>query len=123
MSNSIKKAINQLFEDAARSKSAMSRLLNPSTDGAGSRVYPARNTKNDAQYGIRVDKGEAVHGQPNILRLHLQINSNAESKTLRDMAKKDPHRVVSTADVDTQQDVTKENIEELRAQFKRNLKA
>jgi hypothetical protein len=122
MSNSVKKAIRKLFDDAAKSKSAMSRLLNPTADGAGSRVYPARNAKNDAKYGIRVDKGEAVHGQPNELRLHLQINSNAESKTLRDLAKKDPHRVVSTADVDAQQGATKESLKDLEAQFTKNLK-
>ncbi|KAF1935992.1 hypothetical protein EJ02DRAFT_482698 [Clathrospora elynae] len=39
MSNSVKKAIQKLFDDAAKSKSTMSRLLNPSADGAGSRVY------------------------------------------------------------------------------------
>lgn len=80
------------------------------------------NAKNDAKCGIRIDKGEAVNGQSNKLRLHLQINSNAESKTLRDLAKKDPHRVVSTADVDTQQGAPKESLEDLEAQFKKNLK-
>lgn len=122
MSKSVKKAITKLFDDAAKSKSAMSRLLNPGTDGAGSRVYPARDSKNDTKYGIRIDKGEAVHDQPNTLRLHLQINSNAESKTLRDLAKKDPHRVVSTADITIQQAPAEDNLESLEAQFTKNLK-
>ncbi|KAF2746696.1 hypothetical protein M011DRAFT_444994 [Sporormia fimetaria CBS 119925] len=95
MSNSVKKAVKSLFEDAAKSQSAMTRLLNPAADGAGSRVYPARNPKNDAKYGIHVDKGEPVHDEPNKIRLKLQINSNADSTTLRDLAKKNPHRVVT----------------------------
>ncbi|KAF1967047.1 hypothetical protein BU23DRAFT_603146 [Bimuria novae-zelandiae CBS 107.79] len=45
MSNSVKKAIQKLFDDAAKSKSAMSRLLNPTADSAGRRVYPTRNAK------------------------------------------------------------------------------
>ncbi|KAI8939219.1 hypothetical protein NX059_005047 [Plenodomus lindquistii] len=122
MSNSVKKAIRKLLEDTVKTKSAMARLLNPNMDGAGSRVYPARNAKNDAKYGIRVDKGEAVHGQPNKLRLHLQVNSHVDSKSLQDLAKKDPHRVVSTADIDTSQSATEEGLKELEAQFEKNLK-
>lgn len=60
MSNSVKKAIQKLFEDASKSKSAMKRLLNPGSDGAGSRVFPSMTAKNDAKYGIRIDKGEPV---------------------------------------------------------------
>ncbi|KAE8151529.1 hypothetical protein BDV25DRAFT_152518 [Aspergillus avenaceus] len=121
MTSAIKKAIKTLFDDAARSKSAMARLLNPAAEGAGGRVYPAKNAKNDKRYGIRIDKGEAVHNKPNTIRLKLQINSNAESSTLRNLAKSDPHRVVSNADVDTQQEVTKENLDKMEDDFIENL--
>jgi hypothetical protein len=117
MSNSIKKAIEHLFDDVARNKSAMKKLLNPSVGGAGSRVIPARNEKNDVKYGIRIDKGEPVAGKANILRLHLQINSNAQSKTLRDLAKKDPHKVIAIADVDTSQEVDQKNLDKIEEQF------
>ena len=121
MASSVKKALKSLFDDAARSKSAMARLLNPTQEGAGGRVYPARNAKNDQRYGIRIDKGEPVHDKPNTIRLKLQINSNAESATLRNLAKGNPHRVISNADVDTEQDVTKENLDKVEEEFLKNL--
>jgi hypothetical protein len=77
-------------------------------------VYPARNQKNDAKYGIRIDKGEAVHGQPHVGRLKLQASSNADSKTIKDLAKKDPHAVLATVDVDTTQEATEDNLEKLK---------
>ena len=121
MSNAVRKAIRTLFKDASKSKSAMKRLLNPAEEGAGSRVYPARTAKNDQHYGIRIDKGEPVAGKANTIRLKLQINSNAESKTLRELAKKDPHKVVSVADVDTKQDVTEENLGMIEEDFIQNV--
>ncbi|KGO76260.1 hypothetical protein PITC_036860 [Penicillium italicum] len=122
MATAIKKALRSLFDDAARTKSAMSRLLNPSAEGPGGRVYPARSQKNDQLYGIRIDRGELVRGKPGFLRLKLQINSNAASKTLRDIAAKDSHQVVSEVDVDTNQDVTKENLEKIQQDFIDNLR-
>lgn len=50
------------------------------------------------------------------------INHNTESKTLLDVGKKDPRRIISTAAVNTQQGTTKDSLEDLEAQFKKNLK-
>lgn len=121
MANAVRKAMSKMFEDAAKSEGAMRRLLNPSSDGAGSRVFPARNDKNDKNYGLRIDKGELVDGNPNIIRLKLQANSNAESSTIRDMARKNPHRVLSTADVDTTQPANKDGLGKLKSNFNSNL--
>jgi len=121
MASSVKKAIRSLFEDAAKSNSAMKRLLNPTVEGAGTRVFPARTPKNDQRYGIRIDKGESVKGKTDSVRLKLQINSNAESKTLRELAKKNPHRVVSTVDIDTSQDVTEGNLKKVEDELLNNL--
>ncbi|KAH8589705.1 hypothetical protein B0O99DRAFT_332067 [Bisporella sp. PMI_857] len=122
MSSAIKKAIEKLFGDAQKSKGAITRLTKPSTEGAGGRVYPARNQKNDAKYGIRIDKGEEVHGQPNVVRLELQANSNADSKTIKDLARKDPHAVLATVDVDTTQEATEENLAKVKEDLLSNLK-
>jgi hypothetical protein len=110
MASAIKKAVEKLFSDAAKSSGAITRLTKPSADGSGGRVYPARNQKNDSKYGVRIDKGEAVAGQSHIVRLKLQANSNADSKTIRDIAKKDPHRILATVDVDTTQEDTEDNL-------------
>lgn len=110
MVRAVKEAVRRLFTDIAQSQSAMRRVLNPAVEGAGSRVYPARNNKNDEKYGIRIDKGEAVHGKPNVVRLKLQLNSNAARKTIRDLASKDPHKVIANVDVDNTQQLTRENL-------------
>jgi len=122
MASVARKAIQTLFDDAAKNKSAMKRLLNPTMEDAGSRVFPARTAKHDQRYGIRIDKGEPVKGKPDTIRLHLQINSNAKSKTLRDLVKEDSHKVISVADIDTTQEVTGENLNKVKEQFLKNFK-
>lgn len=117
MANAVKKALGELFTDISKSKSSLERLLKPSADGAGSRVLPPRNAKNDSRYGLRIDKGEPVQGKENTIRLKLQINSNATNKTLRDLAKKDSHKVVATADVDSTQEASQENLEKVKQDF------
>ena len=66
-------------------------------------------------------QGEPVHDKPNTVRLKLQINSNAESPTLRKLAAKAPHRTISNVDVDSQQDVTEENLKKMKEEFLNNL--
>ncbi|KAL2054581.1 hypothetical protein ABVK25_004883 [Lepraria finkii] len=82
MANAVKTALAELFADVSKSKSGLQRLLKPSPDGAGSRVFPSKTTKNDGRYGVRIDKGEPVEGKQNTIRLKMQINSNATNKTL-----------------------------------------
>lgn len=117
MANAVKAAIKQLFEDISQSQSALKRLLNPAVDGAGSRVYPSKTAKNDSKYGIRIDKGEPVQGKPNVIRLKLQLNSNATSKAIKDLAKKNSHKVVATYDVDTTQEANEENLDKAENGF------
>lgn len=117
MANAVKTALGELFADASKSKSALQRLLKPSPDGAGSRVFPSMTAKNDGRYGVRIDKGEPVKGKENTIRLKLQINSNAASRTLRDLARKDSHKTIATADVDSMQEASEENLEKLEQDF------
>ncbi|PGH34066.1 hypothetical protein GX50_03122 [[Emmonsia] crescens] len=114
-------AVKRLFADISRSQSAMRRVLNPSMEGAGSRVYPPQVPKKDADYGIRVDRGEKVHDKPNVLRLKLQLNSNATNKTIRELAKQDPHRVFATVDVDVTQEPTADNLKKIEAELVKQL--
>ena len=118
----VRKSIQTLFEDAAKSKSAMKRLLNPAIEDAGSQVFPTRTAKHDQRYGIHIDKGDPVKDRSNTIRLHLQINSNAENKTLWDLAKKDSHKVVSVADINATQEVTEENLNKVKEEFLKNVK-
>jgi hypothetical protein len=55
------------------------------------------------------------------VRLKLQASSNAESKTIKDLAKKDPHAVLATVDVDTTQEATEDNLLKLKEGLLSNL--
>jgi hypothetical protein len=123
MANAIKRALEAMFNDILKSKNALKRVLNPSLEGAGSRIYPPKDPSKDAKYGIRIDKGEPVHDKPNTVRVKLQANSNAENKTIRDMAKKDSHAVLATADIDVTQDITEENLDAIKDQLYKSLKS
>jgi hypothetical protein len=79
MANTLKQAVRDLFKEAKKSKASMSRILKPSSDGAGSRVFPPKQRIEDEHFGVRIDKGEAVGGK---IRLNLQVNSNAAKKNL-----------------------------------------
>lgn len=119
--NAVKGALKNLFADISKTPSAVKRVLNPTLDGFGSRVYPSRTEKNDSKHGIRIDKGEAIQGKPNFVRLNLQLNSNASDNTIRDLARKDSHRVVATYDVDTTQEANQENLDKALDGFLKNL--
>jgi len=116
MANAVKAAIAELFAGVSNSKSGL-HLLRPSPDGAGSQVFPAKTTKNDGRYGVRIDKGQPVNGEQKTIRLKLQINSNATNKTLKDIAKKDSHKVIATVDVDSTQELSTENLEKVKQNF------
>jgi len=98
----------------------MNRILKPNAEGAGTRIYPARTARNDEKFGIRIDKGEAVNGEPNIRRIKLQINSNTADTALAKIVAKNPHGVISHADVDVEKDATEEALIEVFTQFADN---
>ncbi|KAM5465530.1 hypothetical protein MauCBS54593_006305 [Microsporum audouinii] len=117
MVNAVKRALESMFNDVLKSKNGLKRILNPSAAGPGSRLYPPKDPKKEEKYGIRIDKGELVNGQNNILRLKLQANSNAANKTIRDMAKADSHADLATADIDITQEQSEENLNALKDMF------
>ncbi|KJX97385.1 hypothetical protein TI39_contig499g00002 [Zymoseptoria brevis] len=117
MSSTLKKAVEEIFEEILKTKSNLKRVLNMSESGAGQRVFPPRTSKNDEKFGLRLDKGEPVQGKPGFIRLNLQANSNAKNNTIRELAQKDSHRVLASIDVDTKQEANKENASKLRDQL------
>ncbi|KAK2800298.1 hypothetical protein FQN51_006206 [Onygenales sp. PD_10] len=108
--NSICNGLKRMHNRAKTSLSARKRILNPSPEGSGSRVYPAQSSPTDKKIGVRLDRGERVHGKLNILRLKLQVNKGAEDPTLKKLADENSHKVWATIDVDTTQDPTEENL-------------
>ncbi|KAL9025063.1 MAG: hypothetical protein Q9196_006050 [Gyalolechia fulgens] len=118
MANVIKGAINKLFAEVAKTPSAVKRILNPTLDGGiGTRVYPPRTAKNDSKFGVRIDRGELIPGEPTLVRMNLQLNSNAENTTIKDLARKDSHKVVAVYDVDITQEANAENLDKAKNGF------
>ncbi|KAI1947734.1 hypothetical protein LOZ12_003656 [Ophidiomyces ophidiicola] len=110
MASAIKAGVQLMFIRAQSSPAAIKRILNPSLEGAGTRVYPPQTAPLDKQIGVRLDKGERVHGKENVIKMKLQVNKNADNPTLKNMANKDPHAVVSEVEIDVTQDPTVENL-------------
>ena len=117
MASAIKKAVSGLFSEAKKTTSAIKRILNPPTDGsfAGRRIYPARDVKKDARHGVRFDRGESVNGKPHLVAINLQINSNAQARSLQNLVRKHgSHKKYVTIQVDTTQEATEENLDKLQ---------
>ncbi|GIK00799.1 hypothetical protein Aspvir_004828 [Aspergillus viridinutans] len=117
MASTIKRALRSLFAEAKKSETAMKKILNPPQDDsfAGSRIYPARHKKKDEDFGIRIDRGPSVKDKPNMVNINLQINSNAGKKSLQQLVKKHgSHKKFVTVQVDSQQEVTAENMDKLQ---------
>ncbi|KAG9599484.1 hypothetical protein KCU77_g3732, partial [Aureobasidium melanogenum] len=89
----------------------------------GSRILPSKTNKNDADYQMRIDAGDMVGTQRNIV---LQVNSQAKATPLKEWIKKNKtHGKLATASFDTAaEDPQKEAarvVEELRQKAKENL--
>ncbi|GIK02123.1 hypothetical protein Aspvir_006166 [Aspergillus viridinutans] len=122
MASAVKRGLQKIFERAEKSQSALKRILNPSADGAGTRVFPPQNPNSDRQIGLRIDKGEPVQGKANVLKLKLQVNKNADDPTLKKMADQNSHAVVSEAEVNVAQEPNVENLKSLFSNFEKNIR-
>lgn len=117
MSSSLKRAVRELFVEAKKTTSALKKILNPPNDDSfsGNRIFPAKDNKKEEKFGIRIDRGQSVKGQPNLVTINLQVNSNANKKSLQDLVKKyGSHKKYVTMEVDTTQQVTTENLDKLQ---------
>jgi len=121
MSNAVKECLKKIFDESVKSQSAMNRILKPSMDGAGTRMFPPRTAKNDEKFCFRIDKGEPIHGKPNMIRAHVQSNGNSDRKTIKEMAEKDPHAKISHTDIDTCQEATPDALVHVFKQFSENI--
>ncbi|KAF7444380.1 hypothetical protein A1F99_109330 [Pyrenophora tritici-repentis] len=91
------------------------------TEGAGTRVFPAKTNKNDEKSGLRINKGEALHNEPHKHNVFLQQNENVEDPAIRKLAKKNSHAKLSHTIIDTTKGTTEEAVTEVWEQFENNL--
>ncbi|KAL9619927.1 MAG: hypothetical protein Q9160_005484 [Pyrenula sp. 1 TL-2023] len=120
MSKALKQAAAEVFGAAAQRASSIKKILNPPCDNsfAGSRVYPARDPQKDKKFGVRLDLGQPVQGKPGMVTLNLQVNADADSRSLQDLVKKyGTHKKFASVTVDTTQAATKENLAKIHNEF------
>jgi len=99
MVNALQEALKALraWFSAAKSRKA---LITKSEGQPGHRAGPTRFENNDKKIGARLDYGEKFKkDDKEFRRLNFQLNKDAERKTLKDLANKNPHEVWAKADV------------------------
>ncbi|KAL8994545.1 MAG: hypothetical protein Q9169_005509 [Polycauliona sp. 2 TL-2023] len=119
MANSLVKCLDRMLALATKSQSGMRKICQPVAGEAGTRCYPA--DVHDSKIGGRLDYGDLTDGGKK-RRLKCQVDKNAETKTLKDMAAKDSHKVHATVDVDVGLEATVENAEKIFEELKESVK-
>ena len=63
----------------------------------GTRAVPAKNSKNDQHYGLRIDFGEKHKDDEGneYINLNLQPNKEAKDHSIRKLAQDDPHQIIA----------------------------
>jgi hypothetical protein len=78
----------------------------------GHRIVPSRTARNDRLYQLRIDAGELLKGYRNVV---LQVNAEAEDRTLVNWLRKNPHGKLATGKykADDEGEPSDEEIDEL----------
>ena len=103
MSRALKEALESLFDNILQT-TARVRTIAEGNGTPGTRAAPARNANNDKRFGVRIDNGERViKDGVEYKRYKMQANKEAENATIREMADKNPHKVLAVADLPIQE--------------------
>ena len=68
------------------------------------RIFPPNNSKNDKNFGVRIDRGPALNDDSNKIKVFLQINKEGKDPVLKEFirkAKRGTRTNVAEAIVDT----------------------
>jgi hypothetical protein len=93
--------------------------LVPVHGGGPTRIFPSQTAKHDENHGFRIDRGVQVHGDPNKMKVILQINREAKDPALKDImkkAKRGTHTKIAEAIIDTTKP-EKEKVDDMVSQF------
>ncbi|MCJ1472450.1 hypothetical protein MMC13_001098 [Lambiella insularis] len=130
MSRVVAKLIDELGTWMKMSSGRMKKMF--SGEGTpGTRAAPTQTPKNDANFGLRIDHGEKFNkGGKVFQRFNVQANKNAKNSTIRAMANKNSHQILTYADVLVNEEAAgghddskplDEMTTELLEEFKKNL--
>ncbi|BDD62643.1 hypothetical protein MPDQ_001592 [Monascus purpureus] len=110
--NALKDKLQAMVNSAMATNSGPKRLLNPSSPGR--RLWPSDTPKNNAEWEIRLDAGEARKDNSDVVAVKLQINREAKTKGLKDLVKANgTHYTYATAWVNVKEPPTKEAADKL----------
>ena len=90
--------------------------LIPVHGGGSIRIFPSQTAKHDENHGYRIDRGAQIHGDPNKMKIILQINREAKDPALQDIIKKAKRGTHTKAIIDTTKSA-KENVDDMVSQF------
>ena len=93
--------------------------LVPVHGGGPTRIFPSQAVKHDKKHGFRIDRGAQIHGDPNKMKVILQINREAKDPALQDImkkAKRGTHTKIAEAIIDTTKPA-KEKVDDMISQF------
>lgn len=77
-------------------------------------LFPADNHKKNEEFEVRLDAGEARKDNPDLVAVNLQINREAKTKGLKDLAKANgTHHTYATAWVNIKEEPTEETADKL----------
>ncbi|OJJ49808.1 hypothetical protein ASPZODRAFT_1032218 [Penicilliopsis zonata CBS 506.65] len=86
---SVPKKVLETFIQNFNIPKAKSKL---SAENAGGRLFPSRNTKNDAASNFRADQGSPYTNDPDTFSVNVQANANASNTSVRRFAEKNPDK-------------------------------
>ncbi|GAP91260.1 putative phosphotransferase enzyme family protein [Rosellinia necatrix] len=82
------------------------------TATVGSRLFPSRTPKNDANHNFRIDRGAEVNGKVEMI---LQANKNASNPKVKEAAQKNSHAILAKGYADPTNDPDGDAAEEALA--------
>ena len=85
-------------------KKRIGQKLVPVHGGGSTRIFPAKNSRNDAKFGLRIDRGPPLSHDPNKFKVYLQVNKENKAPGLQDIirkSKRGTHTNIAEATIDT----------------------
>jgi hypothetical protein len=87
-----------------RNKDTIAKKLIPIAGGGSTRIWPARNAKNDEKFGLRIYRGQVIGSDPHKIKVYVQINHEAKDNALKEIVKgssRGSHTNIAEAIIDT----------------------
>ena len=82
-------------------KTKVGEKLIPVHGGGSTRIFPPNNSRNDATFGLRIDRGSPLIRDPNKIKVFLQVNKESRDPVLQEIVRKSKRGTHAEAIIDT----------------------